>query len=87
MHQELTTSGTSSIVCGQVKRSGLECVTVSATEPVKQSQQQTPHSEENPIVFWLSPLPPEPSVGPWRSAGFRERDWEMFPVAGLSAAD
>lgn len=43
---------------------------------------------ENPIVFHLPPpLPLWLSVSLWRKAGFRERDGEMFPVAGLSAAD
>lgn len=41
---------------------------------------------ENPIVFWFPP-PLLLSAGLWRSAGFRKRDREMFPVAGLSAAD
>lgn len=47
---------------------------------------------ENPIVLAPSPNTPPPppprlSACLWRSAGFRKRDGEMFPVAGLSAAD
>lgn len=58
------------------------------------SEQQTVYwfslqkKRENPIVFRLPPpLPLWLSAGLWRSAGFRKRDGEMFPVAGLSAAD